>query len=649
MTTQFQRWGLTLGMALALLAAGCGGGAGSADVGGSGKSAAATMRVEPMRLGDGATEDASPFRKRRLDAAPQPHAVRLGKVSNAKLASETAVGPRVGTPRKIGFSRDLSQTASIASTAQRLQWRNTADGGLVAAISVSSDGAMAVRLGLWVRRMPWDATVRLYSQGSETALEVSGSAILSTIHRNLDADGASDRARTYWFPAVDGEEATLEIELPRGAGPDTVEVAIPRLSHQFESATDEPRAQAKSIGQAGVCENDISCTGSSYSIERDATAKMSFVASDGQSYVCSGTLLNDRQSSGTPYFLSANHCISLQSEASTLNTYWFYRSSACNSGRLSTSTRTLTRGATLLYASASTDTSFMQLNETPPAGVTYAGWDPSAPNAGIALFGVHHPSGDLQKISYGSLKGFTACTVIDPVQETFTCSSATQAVGNFISTQWTNGVTEAGSSGSGLYKSVGGTNYLIGQLYGGSSSCGAGQSATDDYGRFDKAYAAALSRWLDSATIRSAVFRFYNTSTSTHFYTISQTERDSVIATYPQFHYEGPAFYAYPGAVSGLSPVFRFYNTSTASHFYTISTTERDFVQATYPQFLYEGPRWYAQTSNSSSVIPVFRFYNTATSTHFYTVSPAERDYVMATYPQFTFEGISYYAWASAN
>ena len=54
---------------------------------------------------------------------------------------------------------------------------------------------------------------------------------------------------------------------------------------------------------------------------------------DGASYVCSGTLIADRDhSTFIPYFLTANHCVNTQTVASTIQTYWFYRSTACNSG-----------------------------------------------------------------------------------------------------------------------------------------------------------------------------------------------------------------------------------------------------------------------------------------------------------------------------
>lgn len=50
----------------------------------------------------------------------------------------------------------------------------------------------------------------------------------------------------------------------------------------------------------------------------------------------------------------------------------------------------------------------------------------------------------------------------------------------------------------------------------------------------------------DQAAGTSPVYRFYNTQTGTHFFTISEAEKDYVIVTYPQFTFEGIAWYAYP-------------------------------------------------------------------------------------------------------
>ena len=64
--------------------------------------------------------------------------------------------------------------------------------------------------------------------------------------------------------------------------------------------------------------------------------------------------------------------------------------------------------------------------------------------------------------------------------------------------QWQKGTTEGGSSGSGVFVTVveNQTRYLVGQLYGGSASC-SNREGGDAYGRFDLAYSAALSRWLN--------------------------------------------------------------------------------------------------------------------------------------------------------
>jgi len=151
------------------------------------------------------------------------------------------------------------------------------------------------------------------------------------------------------------------------------------------------------------------------------------------------------------------------------------------------------------------------------------------------------------------------------------------------------------------------------------------------------------------AAPRQAVYRFYNSQTGAHFFTLSEAERDYVIANLKQFNFEGAAFYAYTTAQPELTPVYRFYNTQTSSHFYTISASERDYIILTYPAYNYEGAVWYAQTSNATGSTPLYRFYNSKTGTHFFTVNSSERDYVIQTYPSFTYENTAYYVWEKAD
>lgn len=646
-----KRWvlGMGFGLVAALGLAGCGGGSdsdGTSTAQQASNVATALERVEPMTRSVAKSLEATSL-KARPAWSPAARAIALGEVSQAKLASEVPLLTLNGAPRKIGFGRDIAQAASTAGTAARLDWQTRADGRRAAALSITSSQAMAVRLGVLVRSLPETATLRVYAQGATVAYETSGAEILATLQRNQAAGDTSDAARTYWAPAVDGAEATLEIELPAGIDPAKVEIAVPRLSHLFAAPASDPAASTVNlakIGEAARCEIDVSCT-SGYTSESNAVAKMNFVEGNA-TYQCSGTLLNDRAGSGTPYFLSANHCVSTQAVASTLQTFWFYRSASCNALVLDPAYKTLAGGAVLLYASTNTDTSFMRLNSLPPAGAVYAGWSVTPPAVSTSVFGLHFPEGDLQKISTGRVSSFQNCTPLSDGTESFSCSAGSQSTGNFLDTLFTSGSTESGSSGSPLFQTVGSTRYVVGQLYGGTASC-RNTGGSNIYGRFDVAYNASLKQWLATSSARSPVYRFYNATTQAHFFTISAAERDFVIANNKQFAYEASVFYAYTTAGAGLSPVYRFYNATSGAHFYTIDQAERDFVIQNYKQFAYEGPVWYAQTGDGNGATALYRFFRSTNSAHFYSASAAERDYVRANLPEYSYEGVAYYIWSA--
>ena len=481
----------------ALLLAGCGGG----DATGPGQPQGAALRAPgvSMRRGSAAQTPQVPTAQRRAVAGG-------GRVALEALVPVGPLrAPRAGEPRRTGYGRDVPHTDTPAKTAAQLAWRPLAGGGLAGQITFTSPKALGVRLGLLVRRLPAEATLRFYALSSPATLEVPAREVLAVLERNRAAGDGSAAGGLYWSPQVDGDSITMEVELPAGVPGGAVAVAVPRVWHLCR----EPLATAGpdrplALGESAACEADVSCH--PWSAESNAVARMSFVGSDGGSYWCSGTLLNDRASSGTPYFLTANHCISRQAVASTLETNWFFRSSACNSGTLQPGTRTLRGGATLLWASAATDTAFLRLAGTPPPGVTYAAWSPETVALGTDVAGLHHPRGDLQKISLGSVTAYGACRITDG-SGNFSCSQAAQSTGEFLNVRNTLGTTEGGSSGSALFRSIGASRYVVGQLYGGNSSC-SDVAGSNYYGRFDVAYNAALHQWLDgSAGMSLAVSR----------------------------------------------------------------------------------------------------------------------------------------------
>lgn len=486
--TTFSRMGLlAAAWWMAALLAGCGGG---------GDDAAAPPG--PLR----APVESMTFGSPSDTPAPVPTAARRAADGGGRVALEGLVpldplrGARPDEPRRIGHGRDVPHTDSAAKTGQRLAWRPVPGGGLAGLITFASPQARGLRLGLMVQRLPAQATLRFYALASAATLEVPAREVLAVLERNRAAGDDSAAARLYWSPQVEGDEITMEVELPPGVAAEAVELAVPRLSHLFRDPLAGPGENTpQAIGDSATCTADVSCH--DYSAESNAVARMSFVGSDGGSYWCSGTLLNDRASSGTPYFLTANHCIPRQAVASTVETNWFFRSSACNSGRLHPGTRTVRGGATLLWSSAATDTAFLRLAGTPPPGVTYAAWSPNALALGTGVAGVHHPRGDLQKISLGSVTAYGDCRVTD-ASGSFSCSQASQSTGEFVNVRNTVGTTEGGSSGSALFQSIGASRYVVGQLYGGNSSC-TNVAGSNFYGRFDLAYNEALHQWLDGS------------------------------------------------------------------------------------------------------------------------------------------------------
>jgi len=345
-----------------------------------------------------------------------------------------------------------------------------------------------VILGVRVYSLPNEALLRVFSPDVSEAVETRGQEINGLISLNVKSGDNSEDAYTWWGPLVEAEEAVLEIVLPAGISPETVKIALPRISHIFTSTAADYEPKESATTKALSCHRNVVCE-AGWDNESKAVAHITYTKS-GASYQCTGTLLSDTVKSLTPYFLTAYHCINTQTVASSLKTRWFWRTTSCNGSTIdSKDTGYIENPATLLYTSSltsGTDTAFMRLNNAPPAGVYFAGWASSAPSTSSTAIGIHHPAGDNrtavpQKVAKGSVTQLNA-----PVSGVTTQN---------ILVTWSSGATEGGSSGSGLFNS---SHQFIGQLSGGDTPTGCGAGYRDYYGRFDLAYNAALYRYLSN-------------------------------------------------------------------------------------------------------------------------------------------------------
>jgi hypothetical protein len=154
-----------------------------------------------------------------------------------------------------------------------------------------------------------------------------------------------------------------------------------------------------------------------------------------------------------------------------------------------------------------------------------------------------------------------------------------------------------------------------------------------------------------------AVYRFWSPGSETHFYTTNDAERDKLINRYSDvWAYEGVVYHTYPDKRStNLSPVYRFWSSEKGSHFYTISEGEKDkmmgkgsLIDGIQTVWTYEGIAFYAHPEGQQPVdaLPVYRFWSPVLEHHFYTISESEKNKLINRYSDvWTYEGIAWYAY----
>jgi len=279
---------------------------------------------------------------------------------------------------------------------------------------------------------------------------------------------------------LDGSSMILEYhESPASHGMGEIEVN--QVIHGYRSLLNHQNAVLAEMterlgpfGNSGACNINVNCPeGADWQTEKRSVA---LIVNGGSAY-CTGALINNTANDGTPYFLTANHCIG------TPNTwvYYFNHESSDCTGSTGPTDQSIS-GGTLLVQNGGSDFALIELSSTPPASynVEYAGWDNSG-NVPSAAVGIHHPSGDLKKICFENDAPY---------------HSSTGGAEVWWIDSWELGVTEPGSSGSPLFDN---NHRIIGQLYGGAAACSGSvnNGAYDFYGRFNVSWGLGASQYLD--------------------------------------------------------------------------------------------------------------------------------------------------------
>jgi len=430
-------------------------------------------------------KSAAPAPLLRLAPKAVPSGVRLPPVSDIELQRLREANRRSSVARKrlaIGIERAVSRAQQGATIGS---WTAVAD-GFAAQASLTSPGADAMRMAIDLANVPADVEMVFF-----------GSDAPDVLVGPIKVGSLKDRTAPWWGPITDGQTQTVEFF--SRARVSTMSPRLAGASHVFTTVASGFTKRSQDIGEAGSCNVDIKCSSlqssDAFLNARSAVAQMVF--NDAQTtYLCTGTLLNDTApSTQIPLFISANHCFDnedaplktssqMQAVASTLATLWAFEAQTCGSRSVPPYSQ-LVGGAQFIYNNSRADVLFLRLNDNAPASAFFAGWSANALGSGVSVITIHHPEGDLKKVSEATTIG----TSNPPVPGGNALS--------FTEVRYSSGTTEPGSSGAALF-TFDGSQYLVrGTLWGGTALC-TNPSGTDNFSRLDNVY-SSLAPYLNSS------------------------------------------------------------------------------------------------------------------------------------------------------
>lgn len=345
-------------------------------------------------------------------------------------------------------------------------WDVLPNGDKIWRLGINSPGALSINLTFDKYKLPKGAKLYVYNSDKSQLIG-------AFTHRNNQND------EVFATTLVKGSAVIIEYNEPANVE-FSGKLNLYRITHGYRNVLD----YAAKLNTSGACNNNVVCPESSG--WEDQIRSVAMMVTGGSGF-CTGALINNTNNDGTPLFLTADHCYSDPSSW----VFWFnYQSATCTNPTTDPSNNAVS-GAVLKARNADSDFCLVQMNSTPPAeyNVFYAGWD-KANVAATSAVGIHHPDGDIKKISFEN----DPLTSTDYLGEAGSIADSHWQIGT-----WDDGTTEGGSSGSPLFNQ---NHRIVGQLHGGYASC-ADPTGVDTYGKLSMSWdrgttsATRLKDWLD--------------------------------------------------------------------------------------------------------------------------------------------------------
>ncbi len=335
-------------------------------------------------------------------------------------------------------------------------------------IGIRSKGAYSLNLIFDKMILPEKSSIFIYTPDH------------STILGSFTSDNEQSSGYFSFYP-IPGDEIIVEYNEPEEVK-NQGQIHIFKVNHDYKNAFG-----TRPLGEAGLCNRDVYCPDVVvFSKEKQSVVDLIIAGHE----LCTGTLINNVRQDKTPYMITAGHCISSDSDAQQTLICFNYESPYCGNGKRSLNgyaNQTL-NGSLLKSRSDSLDFALVELETVPPSEFRpyYAGWNKSG-TIPSSSFSIHHPLGDVKKISVDNNSPAIGSFNSEFVSNSF-----------WVIGKWETGTTEAGSSGGPLFNDK---KLFIGSLTGGNSTCT--DPTNDFFSMFSKQWnyynsqGSQLKVWLD--------------------------------------------------------------------------------------------------------------------------------------------------------
>lgn len=378
-----------------------------------------------------------------------------------KLQKEDSIAASGNEPQRTSFLYPLGVDMNNSGL-----W--TSDNGVKKwKLILKTPGSFGIILDYKYFYIPNGATLRLYNEEESI-----------TYTSDQNPAGGAYASETYM-----GDQVTIEYSAPESLT-NTPRIEIDEFGYKYRyidrSYNHYPPSMTKAYTpSAGSCMMNVNCAqGDNWQDQKRGVVRL-VTNINNISYNCSGSVVNNTRNDGTPYILTASHCITKDGRGANpakTQVYFEDEFDGCVNGS-DRPPKILVVGADTLVNSriyGGSDGALMKLTSPIPSSVDifFNGWALNNTDNTIANgVVIHHPQGDVKKISvYTKALTTTSWNNVGEV-------SITNAHWNV---QYSQSVTEGGSSGSPLFDQNG---LIVGTLTGGNTSC-SNTSGSDQYGKF---------------------------------------------------------------------------------------------------------------------------------------------------------------------